>query len=106
MNKLSRQREQEIEMRRQVAPWFEARNYPLVLFDKLKPYDKRLLHKIACIGCEHVSHAQLLELSKDLGIPAEDLGIPAGREGSREPTDEELRKFFRPVDDIPSLWKF
>ena len=97
MKETSRQNENE--MKRQVRPWMEARKLSPVLFDKLRPYNKRLLHNIVCVGCEKISYAQLRDLYKDLGVAET-------REGSHDPTDEELKTFLCPDDGIPSLWKF
>lgn len=86
MNKFSRQ--QEIQMKRQVLPWMERRNLPPVLFDKLQPHNKVLLHSIICVGKQQATDRQLRALWKDLGLSE-------GRGGSYYPT-EELNEFFRP----------
>lgn len=92
-------KQDEAEMKQQVCPWMEKRRLPLVLFDKLKPHNKLLLHNIVCVGTKDPSHAQLIDLWDDLGL----------REGRGEgyyPTDGEMRKYLSPDDDIPFLKKF
>ena len=91
MNKFSRQ--QESEMRRQVLPWFKWRNLPPVLFDKLQPHKKVLLHNIICVGNQHPTDRQLRDLYKDLGVSET---RETRSESGHDPTNEELKEFFRP----------
>ena len=100
MKKLSRQ--QEIEMRQQVLPWMEARNVPPVLFDKLQPHNKVLLHSMICVGDQKASYHQLRDLYRDLGVSETRSETPGG---GHDPTYEKLKEFFRP-DGTPYQKKF
>ena len=96
MNKISRQ--QDIRMRKQVSPWMAARQLPLVLYDKLKSYNKVLLHNIVCVGTTGHSDGELRDLYVDLGLLSE------ARAGNHEPTYEELKEYFSPrtiIGNVP-----
>ena len=95
-------REMENEMKRQLYTWMRARDLPPVLFDKLQPQNKILLHNIICVGNVRPTDYQLRDLDKDLGL-SDTRSEP--QKGGYYPSTQELKAYFRP-DGTPYQKKF
>ena len=100
MIKISRQ--QQMEMRRQVSPWMAARKLPLVLYDKLKPHNKVLLHNRVCVGTQGHRDEELLDLYVDLGLSEARAEKGADRQ-ARKPTYKELDEYFSPQTPVGNV---
>jgi hypothetical protein len=94
--------EKEIEMKRQLYDWMRSRNLPPVLFDKLEPQNKVLLHNIICVGNVRPTNDQLTDLYKDLGLSQTKSET---KKVGYYPPNEELKEYFRP-DGTPYQKKF
>lgn len=89
-------RDQEKEMRRQISSWMAERGLPMVLYDKLKPYHKILLHNWVCLGTNSTC-MQRLDVYNDLGVGvSEARGAGASSHGDQKPPDEYLKEYFSP----------